>query len=387
MAYNKKYKTSERDYKQELSDKVAAQIESLIEDIENPGSKSWHKPWFSCSEAPHNPFTGTKYSGVNFVSLVTAGYDDARWGTFNNWAGMEKQRLDAHAEVDPVLKEEKFQVLEKLGMVDRDKPIHVRKGETGTPVFKAVQVAARGSGDQELDGGEPGEESGPPGDKKMIWVSAFAANSFNASQIENIRPAVVREMTFEPHQEANLLLQAMVEKTGLKVEHNDGGRAFYRPSNHSVTMPRAERFESMNAYYDTLLHEFGHSTGKELKREMGGAFGSSLYAKEELVAEITSVMMSAELGIPHDSNSHENSVGYLKGWLTAIKGDDKNKPDKNLLFKAASHASRAVEYQTKILAEYKAELTQKHVAKIDVTPKIEPQIPRLQVKQVQTLSM
>ncbi|MGD6771333.1 zincin-like metallopeptidase domain-containing protein, partial [Staphylococcus arlettae] len=84
-----------------------------------------------------------------------------------------------------------------------------------------------------------------------------------------------------------------------KVEHNDGGRAFYSVNQHKVSMPHKEKFVP-GAYYDTLLHELGHSTGPALGRDLSGSFGSAKYAFEELVAELSSVFMSAELGIPHN---------------------------------------------------------------------------------------
>lgn len=381
MAYQKKYQKSERDYRQELSDKVVDRLEALIEEIENPDTKSWHKPWFTCSEPPQNPFTGTKYKGINFVSLVTEGRDNSNWGTYNNWADMEKLRLKAHAETDPVLKEAQFQALEKLGLADRDVAIHVRKGESGAPVFKAVQVAIK-SADSDAEQPEEGESA--PG--KTMWVQAYAGTVFNASQIENIKQVAARRLDFTPHEEAERLVKAMVELDGLRIIHNDGGRAFYRPSTHTITMPHPERFDSMNAYYDTLLHEIGHSTMKTLNREASGAFGSSSYAKEELVAEISSVFMSAELSIPHNPSSHENSAAYIKGWLTAIKGDDKNKPDKNLIFKAASSAAKSVELQSACLTRFK-ELEQNQTVKIDLAPRIQPQAQRVTLKQVPALSM
>jgi antirestriction protein ArdC len=380
MAYTKKYQKSERDYRQELSDKVVGRLETLIEEIENPDTKGWHKPWFTCSEPPQNPFTGTKYKGINFVSLVTEGRDNSNWGTYNNWADMEKSRLKAHAETDPILKEAQFQALEKLGLADRDVAIHVRKGESGAPVFKAVQVAIKGA-ESGTDAEQP--EEGAPG--KTMWVQAYAGTVFNAGQIENIKQVAGRVLDFTPHEEAERLVKAMVELDELKIIHNDGGRAFYRPSTHTITMPYPESFESMNAYYDTLLHELGHSTMKTLNRDAVGAFGSSAYAKEELVAEISSVFMSAELGIPHNPSSHENSAAYIKGWLTAIKGDDKNKPDKNLIFKAASSAAKAVELQNTCLTKFK-ELEQSQTAKIDLGPKIQ-QAQRLTLKQAPALSM
>jgi antirestriction protein ArdC len=80
---------------------------------------------------------------------------------------------------------------------------------------------------------------------------------------------------------------------------------------------------------------------------MGNGFGTSEYAKEELIAELTSSFMAIELGIPHNPSSHENHAAYLKSWLGALKDD------KTLITKAANQASKATEFQMEHLTAYK----------------------------------
>lgn len=120
---------------------------------------------------------------------------------------------------------------------------------------------------------------------KKVWTQVYAGTVFNARQIANIAPSLSPTYEFEPHAEADLHVQAMIAKTDLKVEHNDGGRAFYSVNQHKVSMPHKEKFVP-GAYYDTLLHELGHSTGPALGRDLSGSFGSAKYAFEELVAEL-----------------------------------------------------------------------------------------------------
>ena len=59
----------------------------------------------------------------------------------------------------------------------------------------------------------------------------------------------------------------------------------------------ARQFETDDAHQSTLYHECIHATGhsKRLNRELTGNFGSEDYAKEELVAELGSVFLCAEL--------------------------------------------------------------------------------------------
>ena len=92
-------------------------------------------------------------------------------------------------------------------------------------------------------------------------------------------------------------------------------RAFYAPFLDSITLPLKKQFYEGEAFYGTMLHEMGHSTGHEtrLKREISNPFGSEKYAREELVAEFTSALCGLFLGIP--VTLQNNNAAYLKDWL------------------------------------------------------------------------
>lgn len=384
MAYDKKKsygkeKTEPRDYRQELTDKIIAAMETAGE---------WEKPWLS-EKMPTNISTGKTYKGINSVALMVEGYADERFGTYNHWNELETARVKAHkdmaslqsaldantatpaefeagkAKIDKV-----FEDLTAKGMADKDAPIHVMKGAKGTPVYKAMEVAF-GYGPK--DGKEKDNEderevkTGGP----TMWKQVYAGTVFNASQVANINPAQAKIYEHEPHAEAELHAQAMIAKTGLTITNNDGGRAFYSPSSHSITMPQKDKFQP-GAYYDTLLHEIGHSTGLKLGRDMTGRFGDAKYAQEELVAELSSVMMSAELGIPHNPAVHENHAAYLKNWASALK------EDKNLIFKASSQAQKSADYQNFILLEHKQDLGLiKELAPVATQEQVKPKAPVL----------
>jgi antirestriction protein ArdC len=96
----------------------------------------------------------------------------------------------------------------------------------------------------------------------------------------------------------------------------------------------------MEAYYGTLFHELAHSTGHEKRLARpgvtgGNTFYSKGYGKEELVAELTAVMLAGECGLDVDVKNH---AAYVAGWLKNIK------EDRSILVKAASQASKAAEY-------------------------------------------
>jgi hypothetical protein len=64
-------------------------------------------------------------------------------------------------------------------------------------------------------------------------------------------------------------------------------------------------------------------------------FGDTNYAKEELRAELASVFMAAERGIPHDPEQH---AAYVGSWIKSLK------EDKHEIFRAAHDASAATDF-------------------------------------------
>jgi antirestriction protein ArdC len=303
------------DHRQKLTDSILVKMEEAVK---------FETPWFRCAELPFNPVTGTHYKGINFVSTMLAGYDDPRFYTMKNIQ----------------------ELAEKTGL-----DLHVTKGSKGLAIFKAVQV---GHGFAEpsdsIEEGEPQVKS-----SGSHWEQKWVATVFNASQIEGLPPYErTINPNFTPIEEAELVKEAMIQKTGLTVEHHGQGRAFYAPSQDKVMLPHPERFTSSEKYYETMLHEFGHATGHESRvgREMKGRFGDEKYAFEELVAELTSYYMGAEIGMPYDGKSHENHAAYLKSWIGALKDD------KSFIFTAASHANRATDYQLNVKNELKLERLQ-----------------------------
>lgn len=118
-----------------------------------------------------------------------------------------------------------------------------------------------------------------------------------------------------------------------------GDRAYYTPLLDSIQMPLPESFTSRAAYYSTLFHEGGHSTGheKRLNRpELGaGGFGSHTYGLEELTAEMTSAMLLGHAGI---ECQHEQNAAYIGSWLKTIKESP------TMVVRAGTKAQSAVDH-------------------------------------------
>ena len=111
---------------------------------------------------------------------------------------------------------------------------------------------------------------------------------------------------------------------------------FYVPAFDFINMPRKERFKTSGDYYCTLFHEMAHWTGHKnrLDRDFKGRFGDESYAFEELIAEMGSAFLFADLGL--EGNVQHDS--YIASWLRVLKND------KKAIFKAATEASKAHQF-------------------------------------------
>jgi antirestriction protein ArdC len=118
-----------------------------------------------------------------------------------------------------------------------------------------------------------------------------------------------------------------------------GNRAFYSPASDHVQMPPIEAFRDAESYYATLAHETTHWTRhpSRLDRDFGRKrHGDEGYAMEELVAELGSAFLSADLDLtPEVRDDH---AAYIASWIKVLKDD------KRAIFSAASHAQRAADF-------------------------------------------
>lgn len=118
---------------------------------------------------------------------------------------------------------------------------------------------------------------------------------------------------------------------------NDGNSAFYSMKEDRIVVPRKENFPDQRDFYGTLSHEMVHSTGikERLDRDMSGMFGTESYAREELVAELGSAILSSMTGIT--TSIKEDNLQYLKNWTEAIGNDP------GIITGAVSEAASAAE--------------------------------------------
>ncbi|ANJ95194.1 MULTISPECIES: ArdC family protein [Enterobacterales] len=278
-----KFSKTKTDIYQTVTDSIISALEA--------GVKPWSCPWQrvpGISGLPSNYSTGAAYSGMNIMLLWSSashqGFSDSRWMTYKQ----------AQAEGG-----------------------QVRKGEHGTTAIFYSTL------EKENDAGEI---------DYIPMLKTFTV--FNVEQIDGLPlsdEAVCPAETFEPL----LRAEALFRNSGATIIEK-GHNAFFQPSTDEIWLPERYLFSDAASFYATGLHELVHWSGgkKRLNREMKGKFGSADYAEEELVAELGSAFLMADLGIVGEVQ-HES---YIASWLQALKND------KRYVFKAVSAASKAHSY-------------------------------------------
>lgn len=288
---------------------LKAFADDLVKQIEN-NQAIWQKGW-KTGERDILPVNhqGTPYRGENLIYLMTQayrqGYADNRWYTYNN--------AQQHGG-------------------------HVRKGEKGTVIKFYTNTQQRNKKDEH--GNDVLDNDGKP-IKETIRLErpiVKTAVVFNAEQIDGLPPRQLATplSEWERQEKAEAIIKG-IQSQGVTIEHKLGDKAYYSPSHDRIVMPERGQFETADVYYATLLHEIGHSTGHEsrLNRDLSGAFGSESYAKEELRAEIASMIIGQELQIGYDPSQH---VAYLEHWAKVIKEDP------NEIFRAVKEAHEISDY-------------------------------------------
>jgi antirestriction protein ArdC len=203
----------------------------------------------------------------------------------------------------------------------------VRKGETGELVVYANSITRT-----ETDA--KGEET----EREIPFLKGYTV--FNAEQCEGL-PAQYSAKAEAPVLTPMQRLESadrFFAATGADIRHG-GTRAYYAEGADFVQMPPFETFRDAESYAATLAHELTHWTkhDKRLARDMGRVkWGDEGYAREELVAELGSAFLCADLGITPETR--EDHAAYIASWLKVLKGD------KRFIFSAASHAQRAADY-------------------------------------------
>lgn len=289
----------------------------MVERMEQMKGQHWQKPWLDCNSVgiPQN-VSGRAYSGSNSFFLMLHGaksmYDKPCYMTFK-----QAQDMGCHIKAGeksfPVVYWD-FTIIDKNGhKVPRDKyngMSHEEKKELKTiPFLKYFHVFNV-------------DQTSLREDKPDKY----------AAICEKFKPVQLRdEIGMFVHDGIDRMVES--QQWVCPIYQTNQSKAFFSPSADRIHVPNKtlfnkggseeDVFQAGMEYYSMLLHEMAHSTGHEsrLNRLEGGRFGDPKYAKEELVAELTSAMIGSSLGFA--SKIADNSACYLDNWIQVLKEEPK----------------------------------------------------------------
>ena len=271
---------------QMVTDRIIAELEK--------GRIPWNKPWTGVRSGAFNRISKKPYSLINQMLLKYNG----EYATFKQW---------------------------------QDLGGHVRKGEKSEiVVFWKIYEK---------------EEINDNGEKEIKKIPLLRYyNVFHISQVEGVEPLPKEKLNndIEPIEAADKIIIDYVTREHIDFQEMKSNKAFYSPASDKVVVPLKEQYQNINEYYSTTFHELTHSTGHKtrldrLENGTVAAFGSEIYSKEELVAEIGSATILNALNI-ETSQTFKNSAAYIQNWLQVLKNDNK------FIVSAASKAEKAVNF-------------------------------------------
>lgn len=280
---------------------VYTRVTSRIIDSLEQGVRPWMRPWSVEHVAGritrplrHN---GQPYKGINVLML----WDSAETQGFGNPFWMT------------------FQQAKELGGF-------VKKGEHGSPVVYANTFKKKET-----------TEAGDEIEQEIPFLKEYTV--FNADQVEGL-PGHFYQVAEQPRETLERIDHAERFFANSKADIRYGGtRAYYAVEPDYVRMPPFETFRDAESHAATLAHELTHWTrhASRLNRDLGRKkWGDEGYAMEELVAELGSAYLCADLRITPEVR--EDHASYIENWLKVLKDD------KRAVFSAASLASQAVDF-------------------------------------------
>ena len=266
------------DLYQEVTNRIMEQLES--------GIIPWEKPWISAENA-FSHATGKPYSLLNQMLLGRPG----EYVTFK-------------------------QCQQEGGKV--------RKGEKSSMVVFWKWIEEKDPDTEEV--------------KQIPFLRYF--NVFHIDQCEGLTTKHTQELprTANADQTAEAIIAGYIRTSGVRLYHEAGDQAFYRPATDSITLPLLAQFKETAEYYSTAFHEMIHSTGHKTRLdrlEKTAFFGSEAYSKEELIAEIGAATLVNHAGL-ETSRSFRNGAAYVQNWLRVLQND------KRFIVSAAGKAEKAV---------------------------------------------
>ncbi len=276
---------------------VTDKIISLLE----KGVVPWRRPWTSTG-LPRNLVSKKPYRGVNVFLLSASKYISPFWLTMRQ--------------------------ANELGG-------HIRKGEESTAVvFWKIEDAKRSA--EDLDAEEAEKKT-----RRRFLLRFYRVWNLEQCELPQAVLDMLPKMETHQHDPIEAVEKIIAGMPNPPEIVRCGSQAFYSPFTDRITLPPRELFISAEEEAATETHELVHSSGSEKRLAREGiceaaSFGSPVYSKEELVAELGAAYLCAEAGISNAVIA--NQAAYLAGWLKQLRDNRK------LLIHAAAQAQRAADY-------------------------------------------
>lgn len=313
--------TSQQPHGEKAIDRALQRFSEMLIERMEAQQKDWHQGWIGGGTVlglPQN-ITGRTYEGSNAFLLYV-------------YTAMQRYKAPVFATFPQISKE----------------GAHILKGEKSIPVFKwGLSIKDKdGKRMSERDYRNLPEEE----QKECVvrpYLKVYAEYNIDQTNLAEVNKERYDSLVarFKPREISQLTdgmyVNAAVDRMFENQEwvcpilyKEESPRAYYSPSNDIVVLPTKaqfnlhpddpeECFKDGQEYYGTAFHEMAHSTGHEsrLNRGKSSGFGSPEYAKEELVAELTSAMIGNALGF--DRRISDNNIGYLQSWISTLRKEPK----------------------------------------------------------------
>jgi antirestriction protein ArdC len=289
---------------------VTNQIMELLESQK----LTWDKPWITLSKdgkRPHNAGSGRMYSGLNQILLsirqMRAKYPYSGWLTYKQIQD-KGGRVVANNKASSIFH---YKLIYTDNMGRKHEPDQV------------LQMSLNERKDLEL--------------KKQLLLLYY--NVFNLAQTSGLAESfyTLNDQPILTEVQKDDTAEKLISNTKARIIHMVANEACYNYVNDVIFLPERNQFKGTVPYYETALHELAHWTGHKsrLDRSLKNVFGSEEYAKEELVAELCSAFLCADLGF---SMSITNNAAYIQDWIRVLKSDS------HYIFKAIKGAEEAARF-------------------------------------------
>ncbi len=283
-----------------INDKFFSKLTELLIDRIKTVSDNWEKPWFEQKNNSPQNIEGRNYNGHNAFMLHLHsdknGYNLPVYTTF---------------------------------VKAKEQGIKINKGEKSIPILSMGTYYENKETNERIYPKEYDKLSSQEQDRYKEEHTFRISNVWNIDQTDikqsnaNLYQQIENQYEVKKRELSENLNPTIIDKvvanqswiTPIILDQKE--RAYYSPNTHEIHIPSKEFFTNDERYHSTLLHEMTHSTGKDLERSMNGDFGSPEYAKEELIAELSSAIVGSHYNI--NKTILDENAQYLKSWLKSLE--------------------------------------------------------------------